>query len=137
HNKRQLHPRHHKHRLLDRLERLAPIADSRQTSQSTNSSRALTCHDPTMRATRSTPPSRGRYSLRPFVVSLLLLTLFTIHAVVFKRWSFADGRLDASRFRSSALSARAHVEDADCRLVHQAADQCAFILANCEDDEAG
>jgi sodium/potassium/calcium exchanger 6 len=30
-----------------------------------------------------------------------------------------------------------HAADIDCRQVHHAADQCAFILANCEDDEAG
>lgn len=83
---------------------------------------------------------RGRYSARPFVVSLLLLTLFATHAAVFRQWSFVDGRYPSpspSPGSRTGLAVRAHVEDAECRLVHQAPDQCAFILANCEDDEAG
>lgn len=93
---------------------------------------------------------RGRYSARPFVVSLLLLTLFATHAAVFRQWSFVNGKypspspspgsrtgLTGPGLTGPGLAARAHVQDAECRLVHQAPDQCAFILANCEDDEAG
>ncbi|KAK1834668.1 putative sodium/potassium/calcium exchanger [Podospora conica] len=84
----------------------------------------------------------SRYSARPFVVSLSLLALFATHAAVFRHWSIVDGRYPIpnpppGNLGSLGLAARAHVQDADCRLVHQAVDQCAFILANCEDDEAG
>ncbi|KAK0731699.1 Sodium/calcium exchanger protein-domain-containing protein [Lasiosphaeris hirsuta] len=76
---------------------------------------------------------RSRYSSRPFVVLILLLSILTTYAFVFQGLGTTGRRNHESRLASRDASE----EDLDCRAVHRAADQCAFILANCEDDEAG
>lgn len=72
---------------------------------------------------------RPKYSSRPFYTSVLLITLITVYALFLKRADAPDAPLQ------SPLRARA--QDEDCREVHHAADKCAFIRANCDDDEAG
>ncbi|KAK4181617.1 Sodium/calcium exchanger protein-domain-containing protein [Triangularia setosa] len=86
-------------------------------------------------------PKRSRYSSRPVVTALLLITILTTYYALFSPKPDISSR---QLHRSSKLVARrvndddvARVEDVDCRMVHSAEDQCAFILANCEDDEAG
>ncbi|KAK3940074.1 Sodium/calcium exchanger protein-domain-containing protein [Diplogelasinospora grovesii] len=75
---------------------------------------------------------RSRYSSRPFVISTLLVTLIATCALFVRRPNSFSNR------ESPLLATRDLREsDVECRAVHQAADQCAFILANCEDDEAG
>ncbi|KAK4105496.1 hypothetical protein N658DRAFT_121752 [Parathielavia hyrcaniae] len=76
--------------------------------------------------------TRPRYSGRPAVAAACLVGLITALAL-FKSASTPDvgTRHHAPARRDLAAS------DIECRQVHQAADQCAFILANCEDDEAG
>jgi len=77
---------------------------------------------------------KSRYSARPFVVTLLVISMISTYALVV-------APLRRSSHRDSAkLHARTETQsatDTKCRAVHHAADQCAFILANCEDDEAG
>ncbi|KAK4672945.1 hypothetical protein QC763_107420 [Podospora pseudopauciseta] len=90
------------------------------------------------------PPlrTRSRYSSRPVVTALLLITIITTYYTLFSPASDIASRQQLHR-RSSKLVARhvndnvARAENVDCRMVHSAEDQCAFILANCEDDEAG
>ncbi|KAK4196376.1 Sodium/calcium exchanger protein-domain-containing protein [Triangularia verruculosa] len=86
-------------------------------------------------------PKRSRYSSRPLVTALLLITIITTYYALFSpKADIASRQLHR---RSPQLVARhvnddvAELEDVDCRMVHSAEDQCAFILANCEDDEAG
>ncbi|KAK5663264.1 hypothetical protein OQA88_3691 [Cercophora sp. LCS_1] len=87
-----------------------------------------------IRPTRMGTRSRRRYSSRPFILCLLLISIFTTYAFVIRPLGLPNVQTQKSR-----LSARAEPNetDTDCRAVHHAADQCAFILANCEDDEAG
>ncbi|KAJ4297169.1 hypothetical protein N0V88_004087 [Collariella sp. IMI 366227] len=77
-----------------------------------------------MSPSRPTTKRRSRYSSRPVVSAALLLTIIVALAL----------------FQSTpGIASRRGLEtaDIDCRKVHSADDQCAFILANCEDDEAG
>ncbi|KAH6853773.1 Sodium/calcium exchanger protein-domain-containing protein [Chaetomium sp. MPI-CAGE-AT-0009] len=79
---------------------------------------------------------RRRYGARPAVAGILLVTIIAALALFQSTRSGIIG--DSHRQARSLLSPRgSHETDADCRKVHDAADQCAFILANCEDDEAG
>ncbi|KAK0618161.1 Sodium/calcium exchanger protein-domain-containing protein [Bombardia bombarda] len=82
---------------------------------------------------------RSRYSSRPFVVSLLLITVIATCALLLPRSSAATQQYQHQHQRHHArLTTRKPQEaDLECRAVHQAVDQCAFVLANCKDDEAG
>ncbi|KAK4186469.1 Sodium/calcium exchanger protein-domain-containing protein [Podospora australis] len=79
-------------------------------------------------------PKRSRYSSRPVASALILITLITTYAL------FAPA---ATQHRYDDSSLRIHprgvleTRDIECRAVHKADDKCAFILENCEDDEAG
>ncbi|RMZ73881.1 sodium calcium exchanger [Pyrenophora seminiperda CCB06] len=72
---------------------------------------------------------RSRYSARPFALTILAITLMSLLA-----WA----KTQASSPAYHDLSKR-HVGilDEECRLVHNAKDQCAFVRANCPDEEAG
>ncbi|KAK4220171.1 Sodium/calcium exchanger protein-domain-containing protein [Rhypophila decipiens] len=90
---------------------------------------------------------RRRYSARPFIVSLLLITTIAICAFLFDT---TRGKTDTQFEKSPTsplISKRNHDttpveelllrEPVDCRAVHSATDQCAFVIKNCLDDEAG
>ncbi|KAI1737865.1 hypothetical protein F4680DRAFT_200803 [Xylaria scruposa] len=76
---------------------------------------------------------RAIFDRRPLYATILIFGFLALY-------SFAVGRL-----QSAATSTRHRHEhrslpvlsDEDCRLVHDAPDQCAFIKRNCHDDEAG
>ncbi|AEO53514.1 hypothetical protein MYCTH_2294942 [Thermothelomyces thermophilus ATCC 42464] len=82
---------------------------------------------------------RRRFGARPVVAAALLVA--TIAALAL--FQSARGTILGARdgHGRPVLGARDmtyyYPADADCRNVHNAADQCAFALANCEDDEAG
>lgn len=89
---------------------------------------------------------RSPFSSRPFIVSTLLITCLATYALVLR--PFATSRLlrqpDEYQQQQNVarILARGHhkhepTAPVDCRDVHLAQDQCAFILANCEDEEAG
>jgi len=82
-----------------------------------------------MQAPRS---KRSLDSSRAFVVSLLAFTALIAYSLVIRPALFGSQN-DAARLSARSLAD----QDLDCRAVHRADDQCAFILANCEDDEAG
>ncbi|KAK4128786.1 hypothetical protein N657DRAFT_629825 [Parathielavia appendiculata] len=81
---------------------------------------------------RPMPRTRTRYSARPAVAAACLVVLITAFAL-FK----IANTPGVGTYRQPPTRRNLHPSDIDCRQVHQAADQCAFILANCEDDEAG
>ncbi|KHE81938.1 hypothetical protein GE21DRAFT_2458, partial [Neurospora crassa] len=90
---------------------------------------------------------RSPFSSRPFIVSTLLITCLATYALVLR--PFATSRLlrqpehDQQQPHNIArILARGHhkhepTAPVDCRDVHLVQDQCAFILANCEDEDAG
>lgn len=77
-------------------------------------------------------PSRAKLGsrlTRPFYTSTLIITLLATYALFVRRAGASGSR------QPSPLRARA--EDTECRLVHLAEDQCAFVRAHCQDDDAG
>ncbi|KAK4251895.1 Sodium/calcium exchanger protein-domain-containing protein [Corynascus novoguineensis] len=78
---------------------------------------------------------RRRFSARPAVAGILLVAAVAVLAL----FQSAPGLIGDTRARGRAVRNPRDIRqaDADCRNVHNAADKCAFILANCEDDEAG
>ncbi|KAH8731551.1 Sodium/calcium exchanger protein-domain-containing protein [Phaeosphaeriaceae sp. PMI808] len=76
---------------------------------------------------------RSKYSARPFALTILAISLITVLALA------KDYRLnDGVTTHGNALHKRdLATGDQECRLVHHAKDQCAFVLANCPDEEAG
>ncbi|KAF1836760.1 hypothetical protein BDW02DRAFT_207838 [Decorospora gaudefroyi] len=75
---------------------------------------------------------RQRYSVRPFALTLLAITLITLLA-----WAKSHHDYGENSAGSPLQQRNVVVLDEECRLVHGAADQCAFVRANCPDEEAG
>ncbi|KAL5122058.1 hypothetical protein ACEQ8H_000275 [Pleosporales sp. CAS-2024a] len=73
---------------------------------------------------------RKKYSARPFALTLLAMALITALALA-----------QDYHYRAHAAGSTPHAlqrRDVACRLVHvHRADQCAFVRANCPDEEAG
>ncbi|KAB2570320.1 Sodium/calcium exchanger membrane region [Lasiodiplodia theobromae] len=92
--------------------------------------------DPTSAALRRPPLPRSAkkpaFSARPFFTTLLVVC--AIAAVsLFLHAPETVALHDASGLGRRGLSA----QDEECRLVHHAPDKCAFVRANCPDEEAG
>ncbi|KAL2154817.1 hypothetical protein VTH82DRAFT_3493 [Thermothelomyces myriococcoides] len=86
------------------------------------------------------PPSRPmlkRSGARPVATAALLVAAI-VSLALFQSARAAIGGAYHGHGRP-VLGARdmTYTAASDCRNVHHAADQCAFVLANCEDDEAG
>lgn len=78
---------------------------------------------------------RPRYSARPFALTILAVSVLALLA--WAKSSHANGASDEFAL-SNGLSRRdVLIQGQECRLVHQAADKCAFVRANCPDEEAG
>ncbi|KAK3337053.1 Sodium/calcium exchanger protein-domain-containing protein [Cercophora scortea] len=82
---------------------------------------------------------RSRYSSRPFVVSTLLLSIIATCSLLLRRLTPTTTHHHPTHRGQGLLARGAWEADTDCAAVHlhDAADQCAFVLANCMDDEAG
>ncbi|UPX17641.1 uncharacterized protein EKO05_0007983 [Ascochyta rabiei] len=79
---------------------------------------------------------RPKYSARPFALTLVAIALITLLAWAKEHHTNRPG--SARSDRSGSLRRRdVTMLDEECRLVHHAVDQCAFVLANCPDEEAG
>jgi sodium/potassium/calcium exchanger 6 len=74
---------------------------------------------------------RSRYSARPFALTILAISLISLLA--WAKSQAADGNAIVGALQKRDLS----IKDEECRLVHHARDQCAFVRANCPDEEAG
>ncbi|KIN04183.1 hypothetical protein OIDMADRAFT_159444 [Oidiodendron maius Zn] len=86
--------------------------------------------------------ARRNYSFRAFYITVLIISSLAIISVVINQGAVYRYRVQSRAIErrspgqlSRTLSERQ--EDKECRLVHHASDQCAFIRANCEDEEAG
>lgn len=71
---------------------------------------------------------RARFSSRPLYATLLLMTLMATYALFMKEWK-PDSAVQRTIFGREG--------DEACSDVHLAKDQCAFVRANCLDDEPG
>lgn len=82
-----------------------------------------------------------KYSFRAFYISTLLLcalALLSLATTQVSRYRNGDQYGVAQRRALAGLDGkRLHKRDEECRLVHFADDKCAFIKANCPDEEAG
>ncbi|UKZ63033.1 uncharacterized protein TrAtP1_004261 [Trichoderma atroviride] len=80
---------------------------------------------------RTTNARRGRLSSRPFYTTVLLLSLLAAYSFL------AHSRhRHGPRDDTSALLRRSH-DQPECRQVHTAKDQCAFVRQYCVDEDAG
>ncbi|KAL8997158.1 MAG: hypothetical protein Q9169_003485 [Polycauliona sp. 2 TL-2023] len=92
---------------------------------------------------RTPPTRRNKYAgARAFYLVILIISTLALWSIL------KDGRnttpaADAKTLLWPAAETppeayvSAKKQDLDCRLVHSAADQCAFVRANCPDEEAG
>ncbi|KAH7401715.1 Sodium/calcium exchanger protein-domain-containing protein [Phaeosphaeria sp. MPI-PUGE-AT-0046c] len=85
---------------------------------------------------------RKKYSARPFALTILAIALIALLAAAKDYRSHngvtATAAAGALGKRDLPLAERSLTKrDEECRLVHHAHDQCAFVLANCPDEEAG
>ncbi|KAL2165160.1 hypothetical protein VTH06DRAFT_456 [Thermothelomyces fergusii] len=86
------------------------------------------------------PPSRlmhRRFGARPVVAAALLVVMIAFLALLQSARGAIGGAGDERGRHVLRARDTASPADADCHNVHHAADQCAFVLANCEDEEAG
>ncbi|EOA81083.1 uncharacterized protein SETTUDRAFT_144359 [Exserohilum turcica Et28A] len=74
---------------------------------------------------------RPRYSARPFALTILAIALISLLA--WAKTQAAPNPASPGPLRKREVP----VLDQECRLVHHAQDQCAFVRANCPDEEAG
>ncbi|ELR06249.1 hypothetical protein VC83_05008 [Pseudogymnoascus destructans] len=85
--------------------------------------------------------ARSKFSFRSFYISTLLLCAFALVSLVatqVARYKNGDQYGIVQRRAVAELDAnRLLKRDEECRLVHFADDKCAFIKANCLDEEAG
>ncbi|KAI0136629.1 Sodium/calcium exchanger protein-domain-containing protein [Xylariales sp. AK1849] len=65
---------------------------------------------------------------RPFYATIFIITLLAVYSI------FIRGPASTTGHDGHLLSKRS---GEDCRMVHGAQDKCAFVRANCRDDEAG
>ncbi|KAI1200987.1 hypothetical protein F5X97DRAFT_339810 [Nemania serpens] len=101
---------------------------------------------------RSTPVYMP-FSPRPLYATVIIFSLLGLYSLMLRKLpastsisTSTPASISASTSASAAfaLTRRHHGERGllplsgeDCRLVHNAADQCAFVKRNCRDDEAG
>ncbi|KAL6709611.1 hypothetical protein ACN47E_001039 [Coniothyrium glycines] len=76
---------------------------------------------------------RQRYSARPFALTILAITLMAMLAYAKAHRAVHYAPAEDSSWHKRDVT----ILDEECRLVHHARDQCAFVLANCPDEEAG
>ncbi|KAI0523909.1 Sodium/calcium exchanger protein-domain-containing protein [Xylaria bambusicola] len=90
---------------------------------------------------------RRAFDTRPLYTTIFIFTFLAVYSLVIKKHyttyasasapAPAPAPLSAStRYRHDQRSL-ASLSDEDCRLVHYAPDQCAFVKRNCRDEEAG
>ncbi|KAF1984634.1 hypothetical protein K402DRAFT_395652 [Aulographum hederae CBS 113979] len=78
---------------------------------------------------------RPRYNALPFFLSLGVLC--AIVAFSFLAPKNGGHATEAHRIALQSRGLESHAKDLECRLVHNAKDKCAFVRANCPDEQAG
>ncbi|TKA72434.1 hypothetical protein B0A49_06138 [Cryomyces minteri] len=78
---------------------------------------------------------KQKYSARAFFLTILVVVAIAACTLVAERHGFRTGSGSHRWLQRRAIGAL-H-EEFECRLVHQAKDKCAYVLANCPDEEAG
>ncbi|KAJ3575364.1 hypothetical protein NPX13_g4062 [Xylaria arbuscula] len=81
---------------------------------------------------------RRAFETRPLYATIIIFIFLAVYSFLLKK-SFASGSASAlaSTQHGHAERSLASLSDEDCRLVHHASDQCAFVKRNCHDEEAG
>ena len=85
---------------------------------------------------------RRAFDTRPLHATIFIFTFLAVYSLAIKK-SFTSDSAAASALVSASTRHRhgrrslAALSDEDCRLVHHASDQCAFVKRNCHDEEAG
>ncbi|OAA61268.1 sodium/calcium exchanger protein [Niveomyces insectorum RCEF 264] len=96
---------------------------------------------PAIRRPYGRPRRRAKFRSRPFFVSIaVLLSLVLLHRFVPGGGLRSGHAQDSSGLLVRRLVFQPGDDDDDnvpCRLVHQAADQCAFVRQHCQDEAAG
>ncbi|EPE28039.1 hypothetical protein GLAREA_04830 [Glarea lozoyensis ATCC 20868] len=86
-------------------------------------------------------PKKPKLNFRAFYITILFISVFAVISLVADqsaRYKQGSHYGLAQRRALEALDSRRLVKrDEECRLVHHAKDKCAFIKANCPDEEAG
>ncbi|KAI1828448.1 hypothetical protein F4861DRAFT_1219 [Xylaria intraflava] len=105
-----------------------------------------------MAARRGSLLRRGQaFDTRPMYATIVFFSLLAVYSFMLRDLlpasvsasASASVSASASAFTSASASVPAHrreqrgLPSEDCRAVHDAADQCAFVRRNCHDDEAG
>ncbi|KAH6671209.1 Sodium/calcium exchanger protein-domain-containing protein [Halenospora varia] len=84
---------------------------------------------------------RPKFSFRAFYITVLLISAFAVFSLLADQTArFQLGSqygVVQKRAIEDANVRRLFKRDEECRLVHHAEDKCAFIKANCPDEEAG
>lgn len=73
------------------------------------------------------------YKLQPFTLTVICLACLAILSLVKGQKNGAIQKVPLEKFHTAQLIKK----DEDCRLVYHAHDKCAFIKANCQDEETG
>ncbi|KAI1264105.1 hypothetical protein F5Y18DRAFT_436923 [Xylariaceae sp. FL1019] len=68
---------------------------------------------------------------RPFYATILLFSSLAAYSLLLSTFPSARSRYEQLTLQSRDSGTQ------ECRLVHEASDQCAFVKRNCHDDEAG
>ncbi|KAL7950811.1 Ca2+ transporter [Trichoderma barbatum] len=86
---------------------------------------------------RTTNARRGRLSFRPFYTTVLLLSLLAAYSFLAQTRHHQGVARHRGDGRSSLELFRRSDEEPECRQVHTAEDQCAFVKTYCVDEDAG
>ncbi|KAI9734095.1 MAG: hypothetical protein M1818_007033 [Claussenomyces sp. TS43310] len=84
---------------------------------------------------------KAKFSFRAFYITSCLISAFAVLSLAadqVARYRYGDQYGVTQSMAAAELDvARLVKRDEECRLVHHASDKCAFIKANCPDEEAG
>ncbi|KAM0332500.1 hypothetical protein ACHAQA_002782 [Verticillium albo-atrum] len=82
-------------------------------------------------------PRGSNISLRPFYTTVLFISCLAAYSFVATRYNRHIGPYESLTDDQDASLLFSRSETLECREVRDAVDQCAFVKANCQDDEAG
>ncbi|KAI0998921.1 hypothetical protein K3495_g9275 [Podosphaera aphanis] len=84
---------------------------------------------------------RRNFGLRAFAITIICISSLVLWSIAAEKISSFRHRNQLEALQRKALEQLADTSfvkpDEECRLVHNAKDKCAFVKANCKDEEAG